>query len=252
MAVQRRLANPPIREALVDIHVSGVGELSRESLGRVAAEIRARYPVLEERSTVETSFRIPKAGEIAAAAKTVGFAGVFFRDPERHRVAQFRRDGFTINQVGSYTSADELFSELYDLWPRYTRVAKPSALSRISLRYINELRLPLQLGEDLGRYLTAVPRVPDDAPKGVIQFEVRLVLLDQPTQHRVVVTQNLAPATTGARYLLDIEATKPGPLPIDAELSGILGRLRDLKNRVFFSMCTERALESYDAEPGRS
>ena len=174
MATRRRLSNPPIREALVDLFVTGVEPGAVVSFWTLHDRISARYPHVEERKGVEATFRLDKAGAVAAAAQQVGLLGFFFKSADGNRVAQFRRDGFTANQIGGYTSADALFAEVLDLWPRYCALAQPHEISRLSMRYINELALPFRTGDDLTRFLAAGPNIPEELPQLVNQFQVNL------------------------------------------------------------------------------
>jgi uncharacterized protein (TIGR04255 family) len=48
-----------------------------------------------------------------------------------------RRVGFTVNQVGSYTTADALIDEALRLAAIYSRIVAPVAVTRIAMRYIN-------------------------------------------------------------------------------------------------------------------
>jgi uncharacterized protein (TIGR04255 family) len=207
-------------------------------------EIAGRYPQIEERKTIEATLQVKKPGEISAATRNLGFVGAFFKSADGHTIAQFRRDGFTLNRIGEYTSADDLFTELTDLWARYKQVARPESIASLAMRYINELSLPLRPRDDLRRFLTSAPTIP--GPQGVMQFQVNLVLQDAATEGVVKVRQGLAPGPGGARYVLDIEAGFPGPLPIAIDLIAELRKLREVKNRVFFSMIEEEALEPYD------
>ena len=60
--------------------------------------------------------------------------------------------------------------------------------------------------------------------------------------------QSLASAQPAARYVLDVEATIVGPMPVGVPLEGRLQALRDLKNRVFFSLLSDEALRPYDTQ----
>jgi uncharacterized protein (TIGR04255 family) len=250
MATRRALARPPIREALIDIAVSGVDTDHIEALRRLHAELRSRYPTMQEQRQMEAKIEL-KPGGIAAASKQVGFRGVQFKNAAGDRVAQFRRDGFTLNQLGNYISADPLFEEVADLWPRYCQTVQPLSISRIALRYINELQLPISPVDAIERFLTSAPANPSETDLGDLgmsNFQVNIVLHEGGTGHIVTVSQNYAGARPYARYVLDIDAALPGPRSPSTHLRPHLEALRDLKNRVFFSMLTDDALALYDKE----
>jgi len=231
----------------VDVYVTGLGgdETTQIAAFRGLQQVvSTNYPKVEERRVIEAKFEM-KAGALAAATKAIGFAGVFCKSADGHRVVQFRRDGFTLNQVGAYESADVLFAEVLDLWPRYCEALKPVAISKLAMRYINELAVPGRPGDDVNRFFLAVPRLPAEAPQSVSQMQTNLVLRDAGSRYVVKVIQNLAGTGGDVRYVLDIEAFLDGPLPVEGPLLPHLSALRDLKNRVFFSVLTDEALAPY-------
>ena len=125
------------------------------------------------------------------------------------RIAQFRQDGFTLNNVGSYMGGDALLSEAITLWSAYAGVARPPEIVRLALRYLNRLILPLRVGEDFNRFLRAAPELPPEAPQAFSSFLSRVVAHE--AERRVVVTQNLERMdSTSATVLIDVDAIMDG------------------------------------------
>lgn len=108
------------------------------------------------------------------------------------------------------------------------------AMTRVAMRYINSLLLPYKHGDDLRKYLTEPPEMPEGAPQHVSTFLSRIAAHDEPDA--VIVTQRLE-HTVGDRsspLILDVDAVFHGEIAPSAEnLVAVLARLRSLKNRIY-------------------
>ena len=51
-------------------------------------------------------------------------------------------------------------------------------MSRVALRYINQLELPLKHGDQFTQFLTSAPDLPEGAPQAVSQFLSRVMAHD--------------------------------------------------------------------------
>lgn len=245
MAARRPLARPPIKEALVDFRVAFDPPLERERLQSLREPVSPDYPVVDEKRAFRAEVRFDK-GRLSPSTDDLGFHGLFFSTNDRKRLAQFRRDGFTLNQLAPYLGADALIPEALRLWELYRNTSQPTSVTRVALRYINSLRLPLRTSESFSRFMTAAPEMPPSTPQGISGFLTRVVAHED--SNIVIVTQKLDPrAEDGlAPYTLDIDAHRTGELPADSEeLLGIFERLRELKNRIFFEFLTDEAVELY-------
>jgi uncharacterized protein (TIGR04255 family) len=200
---------------------------------------------MEARHEMRAELRVQDGGTVVPLAEDLGFYGLIFKTDDQRRIAQFRRDGFTLNQLAPYTNAEALIAEAMRLWALYRAAVEPSAIVRVAFRYINSLSLPYAQGDDFRRFLTAPPDMPDDAPQSVSSFLNRVVAHDG--EDTVILTQRLesAPARSDP-VTLDIDVFRSGEFsPDGVELVAVLQRLRELKNRVFFASLTEEAVELF-------
>jgi uncharacterized protein (TIGR04255 family) len=133
---------------------------------------------------------------------------------------------------------------------RYAAQLHPEFVTRVALRYINALSLPLPL-DRFEKYLAAPPGVPPGMPNSLSGFLSRLVIpkgLDT-----AVITQSVegeVKSTERAsvlKVLLDIDVSHRCMLPRDEfdQVDAVLERLREYKNQIFFSFLTDEALEMY-------
>jgi uncharacterized protein (TIGR04255 family) len=243
----RPLARPPIAEALVDLRVVNNPLVDAKLLEPIERELAARYPKFEKPHRLEGTLKFEGRG-VTTDTKDLGFIGIVGKSSEGNRTAQFRKDGFTLNQLPPYPGGDALLTEAMVLWALYRNVVNPDAVVRIALRYIDRLELPYRSGDPFSRFLTAAPEMPQGAPQQLVSFLTRVVAEDSEIPAVAIVTQTLEakPEPAPVDVVLDIDVFRQGDFQTDENsLRAELERLRELKNRIFFSLLTDAALELY-------
>jgi uncharacterized protein (TIGR04255 family) len=245
MAQPTTLARPPITEALVDLRATV--DQPPEAFERFARTLAGEFPKLQVRRGISAELRIDQGKLVPPVAEDLGFQGVRLSRQDQSLVLQLRPDGFTLNNLTDYIGGDRLISEALRLWSLWVECAKPAIVTRVALRYLSRLELPIRDGDEFTKYLTAPPELPEGAPQGVSEFLSRVVAHDAPTDAVVTVTQRLEPPKSNVVVLhLDVDAIKLGEFAIDAAtLRPVLEMLRMVKNRTFFSLLTEETVRLY-------
>jgi uncharacterized protein (TIGR04255 family) len=248
MAARRHLKNAPITEALVDLRASATREFTPESLVRLQERLRSTYPTFKESRAFETRVEIKPGQAPVSGSADKGLHGYFFESSDAREIAQFRMDGFTYNRLHPYTDGQRILDEALRLWAFSVEVAAPTVVSRVALRYINHLRLPVPVPV-LASYLTAPPVPPQGAHGEVETFLTRIMTYDPGTTLSVVTTQasekGIDPSLT--TVILDIDAFRVADLGVGVDdLRPTLEALRSLKNDVFFGSISERTVELYE------
>jgi len=246
MALQRSLPRPPITEALVDLRTS---VSQPEAVFKALAEqLKEEFPNAKQKREITANFQLKDGQFLPPTALVGGFQGIRVESKDETLVAQFRPDGFTLNNVRNYLGGDVLLDRALELWTKFAAVAPPVSVNRVAWRYINSLALPLANGESFDRYLTAAPKTPEGSPQDVSEFLIRVVSHPSDIPNATaIVTQRLklgeaAPATV----LMDIDVFERGEFPADAaSLRPILERLRLLRNQMFFSHLTQDAVDLF-------
>jgi uncharacterized protein (TIGR04255 family) len=165
------------------------------------------------------------------------------------RVVQFRRDGVTFSTMKGYTTWANAKESAQHLWRQFCERAKPGGVLRLAVRYINAFEFPP--GADFDEYLTAGPRVPPGAPEALISFIHRVAIPFSPdASTSATVTQVVEQPKPGADrqgpLFLDIDVWRFCSFPAESpEIWATLDNLRELKNQLFFSSVTDKALEQY-------
>jgi len=230
----------------VDFRVERRSDISAASFADLRELLRGDYPQADDQRGLAAKIEV-RDGKLVSTTEDLGFQGLHFKSGDGLTVAQFRSDGFTLNRLAPYRNWQTLYGEAARLWPLYVERAAPKAVLRVALRYINELRLPLEPGEDFDLYLAAPPRIPNELPQLLSAFLVRVVLHDREHDLACNVIQVLEPLSGPITVKLDIDVFRADEFPTDiGSLDQVFQHLHDFKNRVFFSHLTERTVKLYE------
>jgi len=249
MPDSRHLKNAPIREALIDIRVKANPQFDVATFSQLKSLLHDEFPEVEERHSDKFSFHLKPKADPSTMVEHLGLQGYFFKSDAQKLVAQFRIDGFTLNKLHPYTDWDDLFPLALDLWRHYSSIAKPQAVTRQALRYINHIHIGADI-VDLDEYLAAAPQVPVRLPQAITAFLYRVTILNSEEGIAAHVVQALAPKPQeqGTTIILDIDAHKEvdiSPLEEDPLVANFQ-QLRRFKNLVFFNYLTVKALELFE------
>jgi uncharacterized protein (TIGR04255 family) len=247
MAIQRHLANAPITEAIIDCRIKAPVGFNVEAFQPLRTKIADGYPDCKEQRGFETEIKIER-GQVSQSAKHHGMVGLIFRSAGGEKIVQFRIDGFTFSRLSPYTSWDEIFPEAFRLWKIYLDLVSPDFITRIAVRYINKMRIPLPLS-DFSDYLFAPPVVPPELPRQVATFLTRIVIPKSDFGADAVITQALERPTEQnfVTIILDIDVYRAKQYEVnDDTVKREFEELHQLKNRIFFSSITETAARLFE------
>jgi len=238
------LSKAPINEALLDIRVALPGSIGLDDIATFHDAVRDRFPNKKNRVSFQGGFQV-EDGKPAAIPISGGTDGYLFESPTEQKVVQARLDGFTFNKLKPYEDWKKFSSEARDLWTAYVRIAHPERITRIALRYINRIEIPLPI-RDFKEYIRTTPEVARDLPQGLAHFFMRLVIPYNEISATVVVTETMEDVTDRGMLalILDIDASKEVNYAPDAEQAWRdFRKLRRLKNEVFFMSITDKTKE---------
>jgi uncharacterized protein (TIGR04255 family) len=240
-----RLGNAPITEALLDIRVELPAGTSLAALTGFHDLVRDRYPQREERRLDQIEVRMDPAG--TQVSQTAAATGYLMRALSGEKAVQARLDGFTFNKLRPYESWELFRDEGRELWEKYVGVAFPSRVTRLGLRFINRLELPLPL-KSFAEFIRTIPEVAPSVPQELSELFMRLVIPKPEIGAAVIIHEALANPTDPDRIplILDLDAFAMVAIdPNSNELWDRLEQLREFKNQVFFGSLTDRCLEMY-------
>lgn len=249
-AKPRHLKNAPITEAILDLRVNLSKDFRPDTFKDMKGRMSDRYPKTEEARYFTAQVQITPGKAPTSEATVGGVQGYFFKSADGLDIVQFRVDGFSHNRLRPYTRWEQFFPEAMRCWELYQSVAQAPFVTRVSLRYINQLKLPIKDGDDLEDYLTALPPMPPGAPGGFSGLLTRLATYDDETEVCSNVTQALEGGIgmAEAAIILDIEAYKDEEAgsPDRGVLEPTFEVLRKVKNDIFFGSITEETARLFE------
>lgn len=241
------LANAPITEALIDIRVKLPSNFDVKEIEAIHESIKEQYPVKKEQRKSEFRFEIGKEEAQVETSKNPKISGYRFETSDGKQILQMRLDGFTFSRLKPYNDWEKLLNEARRLWELYKDITRPELITRVAVRYINNLNIPMPI-IDFGDYLTAPPVVPAGLPQGVSSFLNRVVVYEPARGAHAIITQALEQFSPEvAPIILDIDVFKNQPKGIDEKDAwDTLEHLRNFKNDIFFKSITLRLREGYE------
>jgi len=247
MPEPRRLRNPPITEAIIDIRVELAAGSEAARLREAESLLRDGYVLDGEQHRVVGTLGVSDDPAWTFEQGESALSGYTFRSHDERFVAQLNVEGIVVSRLQSYTSWEELAEETARLWSAYVGLVSPVRILRLGTRYLNTIGAPASY-LDLREYFTTLPSVPAGIPTVAADLLVRMVLHEEEPPYSVIVTQFLEQGENEAvRVILDIDAFSRETYEMDeGAMWAVLTGLRDLKNRVFFGSITEKTLGLFE------
>jgi uncharacterized protein (TIGR04255 family) len=245
------LTRAPIIEAVIEIRARAEGEWNESRVRDVLGDDVPDFPSLQAISRGSLQFQLgigeqPGSSEPAVQpAVEHGWIGIRARSENGLQIATFTRDAFSFSRLRPYTDWDRFKSEMMRVWAIHKRLAEVSEVHRVGVRFINRLDVP-RAGLRYSDYFQGLPEVPASLVPGGFLYRETLQEPDQPRFVNLVRTVQPAdtPQSDDVALLLDIDAFISEPCPPHTHiLEERLTDLQRLKNRVFFAVMTETALE---------
>lgn len=163
-------------------------------------------------------------------------------------VAQVRPEGLAVSQLAPYKCWELLTERFGRDWFTAEKIIGERKPSRLSVRYINRIDVPLVGGKaPYEEYLAVHVRLPDSIPS-IEDFYLRFGLA-VPEVHAAAIIQCavMPPAIEGKMsFALDIDLSRSTDLPPNREgVLALLNEFREAKNKLYSQFLTPKALEEF-------
>jgi uncharacterized protein (TIGR04255 family) len=239
----------PISEAVIDLRAELPPELSVATLQKVGEGEAEREAYPDRNALLHEQFQIAPGIGSSSVRHEAGFR---FGSADGKYVYQARIDGFTLSRLQPYENWEKFRTEAQRLWARYREVAQPVRVTRLAVRYINRIEVPLPL-DDFAQYFRTFPEVSSDLPQGLAGYfmQLRMPLDDvkcAATINQTVLDESsgVAPPSDVVTILLDIDIFRTAELPTDDEgIWSVMEQLREEKNQVFEASITPKTRELF-------
>jgi uncharacterized protein (TIGR04255 family) len=234
----------PIIEALLDIRVKLPEEITLTKLEAFHETLKNRFPEKQQRVSMESGVKlIPESTMPLPSGGVVD--GYFLRSPDEKKLVQIGLDGFTFNKLKPYKGWEQFYNEARELCNLYFQITTPLKITRIALRYLNRIELPLPL-KDIKEYFLTVPEIAPKLPQSINYFFMRLVIPNTDIPAVAVINQTLESPTENNRLpvIFDIDVFRD--VDYSNNHTGIWNEFEKLhvfKNEIFFHSITEKTVE---------
>lgn len=250
MAEVRVLRTPPIVEALLDVRFSAPDSPQDAGiLKSLAGHICGEGCEVLQIGSVEAMVALSDLN----TRNTVTFRGAdgfIAVNKAVNRIVSVASQKLTVGQRAPYEGWDSIFANLQNAFSAFKEKVDPKTIVRISARFVNRIEIPFVENVDLGEYIEWSIGVPAALPWPTVEFNHRTVLHDAEQALFAIVVMRDNPlqqrADNEAFVVVDIDVISQNEIACDfTKVSEVLEKVRSMKNRIFFGMVTEKALEKY-------
>ncbi len=246
MQVQRRYNKPPITEAVIDLRVNLPEGFTVDKLNAIHSRISENFPTIEPfyKGVGAISYQPGEAFKVDTSEKQIGY---WFRSEDNLQTFQASLEGFSFNRLAPYESWEAFSGDAKKLWEIYKEFCSPTHVTRVAVRYINQINIPAHELTELKDYLKTVPEVSHELPQNALQtFFMQLQIPQSDLDCMLIINEAIAPPVNPefVSVILDLDLFRQQIWNSDdEEIWGFLEKLRDRKNEVFEASITDKTRE---------
>ncbi len=237
----------PITEALLDIRVKLPQDLTIENIESFYEKVKDEFPDKKERKHFQAKIDF-SSDELFSNEQISGkIDGYLFKSSLEKKVVQSRMDGFTFNKLKPYNDWNRFSSEARKLWNIYYEMFKPLKITRIALRYINRIDIPLPF-KNFKEYILTIPEIACDLPQGLSNFFMQLNIPNIKINATAVINETMKEITKDNKlpFIFDIDVFQiKDYVNNDENIWKEFRKLHNFKNKIFFNSLTEKAKELF-------
>ncbi len=214
-----------------------------KTLEALNGRVKEQYPTKTERVYVTGQF---SSGQAVGAVAQQILMGYGFATEDGKQIFQARLDGFTFSRLRPYGNWIELRDEGRRLWEIYRGAVSSLKITRIAVRYINQIDIPLSAIE-YKDYFRTTPEVSPDLPQGLSGFFMQLSFPQIDFGGMLILTQMAVPPPRPGTnsVILDLDVFKEA---VEIHSDGVwelFETLRKRKNEFFEGCITDKARELF-------
>lgn len=239
MAKYRILKNSPLTETLIDIRAQISSDTSIEHLEKMYEELKGDFPLKRKR----TSFHFELNAD-GSSNKNTAVNGYLFISEKTKKALQCRLDGFTFSKLKPYESWTALAEETKKRWEDFSSKTKPDLVSRLAVRFINLIEIPLE-NIELEDYFSNPPQIPKGLPQTLENFSHQMMIgFPNDVKAGIVLANQPTNQKNAIQILFDIEVFKDVAIKpmMSNDMWSIIESLKDRANEVFFESLTEKTI----------
>jgi uncharacterized protein (TIGR04255 family) len=236
--------HPPITEAVLELRFKSAA--SMEMIEKAVRRAAPRYFYTDPDNAVQLNINPEKqAPEILAQ-----WQGTKLSTLDRADIVIFRTSAYVCSRLSPYPGWDAFRKHAQEGWEDWKKVAGPTEVVRIGLRYINRIDVPAQVVK-VEDYLTIVPLMPELGFGPITSYAMQIIRpLTVDDCYLILNSGPIAPPLLDHLSIsLDIDIYRESDIPRrEDELWALIDKMRFHKNRVFESLITDKARELFNRD----
>jgi uncharacterized protein (TIGR04255 family) len=240
------LTRPPIVEAVIHWQARAQNPIEPETLGTILLEQFPLYSTCKPLHQVELMAMVSDKSDSSFVQHKKGWEGVRLESDDKKYIVQFKRDGLVFSRTNGYDRWEPFTTAAKEAWHAYLEIAAPLEVQRLGVRFINQISTATP--ENLTEVLREPPTCPSQLPLKEFVYQSTFAVPGLPFGVRVikVMQPSMPELQKSSGLFLDIDVYTTKAISTDpAELETALKQMRMLKNKVFFTLLTEQAIQSF-------
>jgi uncharacterized protein (TIGR04255 family) len=238
---------PPITEAVIEIRF--VEPVDAADIDKASADFASLYPLLQTVRNVDFKLEVPpELRNQPTAHITREQVGHRRSSADVSEILWLAPPAFAVSQLAPYPGWDDFFARFVRDWKVWKRVSSYRKISRVGVRYINRIDIPITDGLiEESEYLNVYPQLPD-ALGSVTGYGVQAQLPIPEMGCNLIINSAAVPSPIlgCGSFMLDFAINMEGTPPQnDENIYELLNRIRVKKNAVFEACVTDHARELF-------
>lgn len=255
MAQRRRYRNPPIKEALCEFRFAPGPDWDLTIPGKLQAELGDEYSGKpREQKAMQVGLQVQE-GKPANLRYGEGVAKVQLVTKDGTRLVGVGPDVLSIHMLRPYQDPstterggwEEFAPRIETALKAYRKVAEPSGINRVGVRYINQIAIP---GTNIRveEYLKCAHLEMSGLPEHYDNFFSRIEYLYD-DRARLLLSYGLLGAASNVECLLDLDVIWQEHTSIEsAAVLRVASDLHDRAGAAFEAVVTDKARDLFDAD----
>jgi uncharacterized protein (TIGR04255 family) len=232
---------PPITEAVIGINFEA--PLDEKELEKGNSKFLKQYPRHQLLQNVSLKVAVNQEGHANADGTRIA-KGHRRTNDDVNELLVLRHSEFIVSQLAPYPGWDSFAKRFVRDWKIWKRLVGYRAISRVGVRFINRLDIPLKEGGiEHEKYLKVFPALPDIVP--VVQaYAIQAQAPLDDIKSTLIINSAIVPAPIlgHGSFLLDLDIGRTLDVPqSDEDMFDLLNQFRTKKNEVFEACISNHA-----------
>lgn len=241
--------SPPITEAVIGINFTT--PLDDETLKSLSQKLTKFYPEQQVISNVSFALDISNNNLASPNMETQKEDSFRLATPDQTQIVVLSKSNFLFSQLAPYQGWDKFFKRFTRDWVFIKRNTGFRELSRLGVRYLNRLDLPVVNNiVEYEKFLNVYPLLPKSL-ETVIGYAIQIAI----PLAKIGCNLNInsggvpSPLLNHISILVDLDISKDQALPQkDTDIFELLNLIRDEKNRIFEECITQSSRKLFNHE----